>query len=187
MALDPLRIYLLAGLLFHKAVWEFMKQRPRKREPQPFARRVVKAVKISILAGILAQCLAPDVLPLSPEPGMLRAAGIFLYTVGLAVAVLGRVQLGRNWSDIENAGVLPGQRVVSRGVYRYVRHPIYAGDLGLLIGLELALNSWLVFAALALVPIVFRQAAREESLLSGRLTGYDQYCRRTKRFIPFVV
>jgi protein-S-isoprenylcysteine O-methyltransferase Ste14 len=187
MVLDPLRIYLLAGLLFHKVVWEFMKRRPRSRTGQPLGRRLVKAAKIGILAGVIVQCLLPDVLPISPEPAALRAAGVLLYSIGLGVAVMGRLQLGGNWSDIENAGVLPEQRVVSRGVYRYIRHPIYAGDLCLLAGLELALKSWLVFGALALVPIVYRQAAREEGMLSAQLAGYQQYCRRTKRFIPFVV
>lgn len=187
MVMDPLRLYLLAGLLFHKGVWEIMKQRPRRRAPQPLGRKLVKAVKTAILAGIIVQCFLPDVLPISPQPAALRAAGALLYSIGLGVAVLGRLQLGGNWSDIENAGVLPEQHVVSRGVYRYIRHPIYAGDLCLLAGLELALNSWLVFGVLALVPIVYRQAAREEGMLSRQLAGYQQYCRRTKRFIPFLV
>ena len=59
-----------------------------------------------------------------------------------------------NWSDIETAEVLCEHAVVSHGVYRYVRHPIYIGDIALLVGLELALNSWLVLGALAIAPIV---------------------------------
>jgi protein-S-isoprenylcysteine O-methyltransferase Ste14 len=98
-----------------------------------------------------------------------------------------RWQLGSNWSDIESARVMPEHAVVSRGIYRYVRHPIYAGDVVMLIGLELALNSWLVLGALALAPVVMRQAIGEERTLRARLPGYAEYCARTKRFIPFVM
>jgi protein-S-isoprenylcysteine O-methyltransferase Ste14 len=187
MFLDPLRAYLLAGLLFHKAVWEVMKTRKAKRGSERLGLRLVKAVKMGILAGIIVQCFLPNVLPISADSAGIRSAGALVFTIGLATAVVGRLQLGKNWSDIEGAKVLPEQRVVAAGLYRFVRHPIYAGDLCLLAGLELALNSWLVFGALALIPIVYRQAAREEGMLVTQLAGYDEYCRRTKRFIPFVV
>jgi protein-S-isoprenylcysteine O-methyltransferase Ste14 len=87
----------------------------------------------------------------------------------------------------KHAQVGQQQEVVSNGIYRYIRHPIYAGDLLLLFGFELALNSWLVFAIMLLVPVVLRRAVLEEKLLATRLRGYDSYARRTKRFIPFVV
>jgi protein-S-isoprenylcysteine O-methyltransferase Ste14 len=102
------------------------------------------------------------------------------------MAILARLQLGRNWSDIESAGVLSGQVVVGEGLYRFVRHPIYTGDLLLLIGMQLALNSWCVLLAVLLVPVVFRKAVQEERMLMRRLPGYEAYCRRTKRFVPFV-
>jgi protein-S-isoprenylcysteine O-methyltransferase Ste14 len=184
---DLLRIYLFAGLLAHKAVWEALKR--RQRGPGKRTRTSVtfiKAVKILILFGILIQTLLPDVFPISNEPQMLRTTGAALFTFGLAVAVLGRIQLGDNWLDIESAAVKRDQVVVSRGVYGYVRHPIYVGDLVLLTGLELALNSWLVVVTALLAPIVLRQAIREESILLRQLPGYNSYCRRTKRFIPYI-
>jgi protein-S-isoprenylcysteine O-methyltransferase Ste14 len=183
---DLLRLYLFAGLVAHKAVWELLKRRGGAPKKVPLGVKLIKSVKILILAGILAQTLLPDVLPLASDPGPLRAAGAALFSFGLAIAVLGRVQLGDNWLDIESAAVKRKQAVVSRGVYGYVRHPIYVGDLILLIGLELALNSWLVLAAALLAPVVLRQAMKEESVLLRSLPGYDDYCRRTKRFIPFV-
>jgi protein-S-isoprenylcysteine O-methyltransferase Ste14 len=77
--------------------------------------------------------------------------------------------------------------VVAYGVFRYIRHPIYVGDLLLLLGLELSLNSWLVLAVVCMIPGVLRQAVREERMLVIALPGYAAYCARTKRFIPFLV
>jgi protein-S-isoprenylcysteine O-methyltransferase Ste14 len=189
-----LRLYLLAGLVAHKAVWEWLKrpgQASSPTEPRqsvPLRLRLVKLAKMGILGAILVQTAWPGYwLPILDSPGTLVAAGVALYTLGLATAVAARLQLGRNWSDIEAAQVLPGQAIIRNGIYRYVRHPIYVGDLLLLAGLELALNSWLVAGVIVLVPVVLSRALREEELLKRSLAGYREYCETSKRFIPFVV
>jgi protein-S-isoprenylcysteine O-methyltransferase Ste14 len=187
MTVDAIRLYLLAGLLIHKAVWELLKKNQAViKKSVPLTVKMVKAVKVCILLAIIAQALLPEVLPMTNGSGALQTTGLVLFTIGLAIAILGRVQLGNNWLDIETAAVKQNQAVVSKGVYSYVRHPIYVGDLILLIGFELALNSWLVMAALVLVPVVLRQAVREERVLLKQLPDYNRYCQRTKRFIPFV-
>jgi protein-S-isoprenylcysteine O-methyltransferase Ste14 len=185
-----LRIYLLLGLVAHKALWELLKRKPVSPPPPAptsLAVTFVKAVKIAILLGIAAQTLLPEILPISPEPDSLRLIGAALYTAGLVIAIFGRLQLGNNWLDIETAGVLRHQAVVDHGLYRYIRHPIYTGDLLLLTGLELALNSWLVLGVILLAPVVFKKAVGEEQMLAQSLPGYGEYCRRTKRFVPFLV
>ena len=187
-----LRIYLLCGLLVHKAVWEILKRRQTTASSNVTDRaslhvQMVKAIKVVILIGLAVQAILPDVLPLTSDPLGLRMAGAFIYSAGLLIAIRGRTELGRNWSDIEAATILSGQRVVSGGPYRLIRHPIYVGDLLLLLGFELALNSWLVLGVLLLAPIVLRQAVQEEKKLSKSLPGYRAYCEGTKRFIPFIV
>lgn len=183
-----LRIYLLAGLVTHKAIWQFL--RPRGGLSEPAASRatlLTKAVKLLILLGLAAQTLGPEVLPIAGDPAPRRFLGAAIYTAGLLVAVMARIQLGSNWSDIEAPEIKSGHALVATGVYRYIRHPIYVGDLMLLLGIELSLNSWLFTGALALTPFVLRQALREEAMLSHRVPGYQDYLQRTKRFIPFVV
>lgn len=187
-----LRLYLLAGLIAHKAVWEILKRRKAPTgekpapKPQPLSVQLVKSVKIAILLGIVAQTMLPEILPISQEPFLLRVVGVAIYTAGLLIAVIARFQLDSNWSDIETAQVLSHQQVVSNGIYGYVRHPIYVGDILLLFGLELSLNSWLVLGVALMTPVILLQATREEKKLVETLPGYDVYCQQTKRFIPFV-
>jgi protein-S-isoprenylcysteine O-methyltransferase Ste14 len=187
--MEFLRVYLLLGLIAHKAVWELMKigsPPPQKKTGQSAKIRLIKAVKIGILVAIVAQTLAPEFLPVTGNPAALRILGAVLYTVGLATAICGRIQLGGNWLDIETAGVKREQATVSHGIYAYVRHPIYTGDLLLLLGLQLALNSWAFVGVIILAPVILRQAIAEEEMLKRTLPGYDVYCQRTRRFIPFV-
>jgi len=188
--MDPLRLYLLAGLGAHKLVWEVLKRRqpagtaaPPER-PAPVA-LFLKGVKLAILSGLVMQAIMPDILPISADPRAVRAVGAVLFTAGLVMAILGRLHLGDNWSDIESAPLR--QAVVDTGIYRYVRHPIYGGDLLLLLGFELSVNSWLVLGVGLVVPYVLWRAAREEALLAEALPGYAAYRRRTRRFVPFVV
>jgi protein-S-isoprenylcysteine O-methyltransferase Ste14 len=189
MILDGLRLYLLAGLIVHKLVWEVLKRRAAstRRAAQSVVGALLKGVQIAILAALVAQTLSPEVLPMLHDPGLLRLLGVALYTFGLCVAILGRLQLGESWADIEAAQILQHQSVVATGIYRYVRHPIYTGDLIMLVGLELSLNSWGVLGVGVLAPYVVWRAMREERMLSDQLPGYDRYCARTWRFVPFVV
>jgi len=184
-----LRLYLFSGLVAHKLVWELLKRcTPATARPRAAQLTLVKVVKIAILVGILVQTLLPDdVFPIARNATALRLIGTLIYTCGLLTAIVGRFQLGRNWSDIETPTVGEEHTVVTHGLYRFIRHPIYVGDLLLLLGLELALNSWLVLGVFALIPVILRRAVEEEKFLEGQLPGYRLYVQRTKRFIPFVV
>lgn len=184
-----LKVYLFAGLVLHKLIWEFLRTRGtvQKRDPMTFFLIAVKSLKMALLLGILIQVWLTDIWPISRDPFILRVIGTAIFTFGLSIAIAARIQLSGNWSNIETGKVLSNQSVVDCGVYNYIRHPIYTGDLLLLFGLELALNSWLLLGVLVLAPIVFIKALGEERMLLGTLNGYDSYYRRTKRFIPFVV
>jgi protein-S-isoprenylcysteine O-methyltransferase Ste14 len=187
-----LRLLLCSGLLVHKLLWETLKRRdagPVAREAAPVSApvRAVKALKAVALGSLIVQTLFLDVLPIAKHPAPLRRLGTAMYLVGLITAIAGRVQLGKNWADIEDAEVQPGQDVLTTGVYRFIRHPIYGGDVLLLIGLELALNSWLVLASLVPLVVVIRRATAEEAMLTRTFPRYADYRARTKGFIPFVL
>jgi len=183
-----LQLYLLFGLVVHKAIWEILKRGSAERPVEGSSGKLtlVKAVKVAILLGLVVQIWFPDIPPILPEPFWLRVLGVCLFTLGLVTAIAARFQLGDNWANIETGQVMRRQFVVESGIYGFVRHPIYTGDILLLLGLELALNSWFVCGVLLLAPVVMIQAMKEEQMLVDELPGYERYCRRSKRFIPFV-
>jgi len=183
-----LQVYLLLGLVIHKIVWESLRQNASEKpvESASASLTLVKMIKIGILVAVVIQIWLPGILPILIDAFPIRVIGTFVYTVGLATAIAARFQLGENWANIETGQVLKSQKVVARGIYAYVRHPIYIGDLLLLTGLELALNSWLVIGVLVLAPVVLLKAIKEERMLIEELSGYEAYCRSSKRFIPFV-
>lgn len=82
-----------------------------------------------------------------------------------------------------------GQKVISTGPYRVVRHPMYSAILLLALATPLALGSYIAFPLFALfVPLLVFRAVNEEKLLRRQLPGYADYCLRTPfRLVPFVL
>lgn len=81
-----------------------------------------------------------------------------------------------------------GQKVVTSGPYRYVRHPIYAGGILYYFSIPLLLGSWY---GLAMVPvmsaIIAARAILEERMLEAELDGYAEYAARVRyRLIPMI-
>lgn len=81
-----------------------------------------------------------------------------------------------------------GQTVISTGLYRYVRHPLYSAVIPFVLGTALLLGSWYgVFAGLIFIVMIAIRAVLEERMLRKELEGYDVYMAQVRyRFIPYV-
>jgi protein-S-isoprenylcysteine O-methyltransferase Ste14 len=119
----------------------------------------------------------------------------------LAVHVVGGVMLALAWfflfrSFTDNTYLSPlvrvqterKQRVVSTGVYGFVRHPMYLGASLMMIGGALLTGAATALGiGIALVALLAVRITIEEKLLSSELEGYEEYRRRVRyRLLPFV-
>jgi protein-S-isoprenylcysteine O-methyltransferase Ste14 len=115
----------------------------------------------------------------------LFVAGLLLMAAGLAIRFWAIVTLGRFFTvDVR---VHPGQTVVDRGPYRWVRHPAYTGLLVFLVGLGLALTNWASLLVLALLPaagLVLRIRSEERALLAGLGEDYRRFAESRRRLFP---
>jgi protein-S-isoprenylcysteine O-methyltransferase Ste14 len=119
--------------------------------------------------------------------------GLFALTVTIAIAVLlavGVVILGLSFLALGKsltAHPIPAKQgeLVTDGLYRFARHPIYTGVLA--IGLAMTLSGGLFPHALffiALVVLLNYKAGFEEQLLRARYVDYASYAEKTGRFLP---
>ena len=86
--------------------------------------------------------------------------------------------------------VKPGQPLVTRGPYRWVRHPGYTAGMLLFLGIAMCLTNWLTLVVIVLstaATFVYRARVEEAALVETLGEPYREYMRRTKRFVPFVV
>jgi protein-S-isoprenylcysteine O-methyltransferase Ste14 len=80
------------------------------------------------------------------------------------------------------------QRVVSSGVYGFVRHPMYLGGILMFTGAPLLLGSWGgLLTGLSLTLLLMIRILGEEEMLCRELEGYREYSEKVRyRLIPFV-
>lgn len=87
-----------------------------------------------------------------------------------------------------NIRVEEGQKVITTGLYGFVRHPMYFGAIFLFIGTPLALGSWWTLLLVPLfLSILVARILNEEKILARDLPGYTEYQKKvTTRLIPFI-
>jgi len=121
----------------------------------------------------------------SSVPAAVSVAGDVLVAVGLLIAM---ITTNQNGYAAANVKVESGQQVVSTGVYAVVRHPMYFGNVVMMIGVPLALGSYwgLLFVIPGLVVLATR-ILDEEKVLTQQLAGYRDYAQRVHfRLVPYV-
>ena len=81
-----------------------------------------------------------------------------------------------------------GQKVISTGLYKLVRHPMYMGACLLFVGMPLSLGSlWGLFVIAVMLPALIWRLLNEENFLVKNLPGYAQYQNTVRhRLVPFV-
>jgi len=136
-------------------------------------------------AAAVAAMLAPFAFPWlrAAAPGATALwAGDALLAAGTGWSLWSLRTLGRNVSVIAQA-----RKLVVGGPYRWVRHPLYTGEIVSALGLAIAagrpaaLAVWLGFCGLQ-----GYRALREEELLVRALPGYRGYQARTAALLPGV-
>jgi protein-S-isoprenylcysteine O-methyltransferase Ste14 len=139
-----------------------------------------------VLIGLVVLTGLPG-LSLSGPFGAARWTGLIVGVLGL---LIGAAVVGVSVRDLGRQ-VTPWPRppdhghFVEEGLYRFVRHPMYAGLILLAFGWALVSGSLItLFAALGLATWMDLKARREEAWLLDRYPRYAAYRARTRRFLP---
>jgi len=114
--------------------------------------------------------------------------GILLINAGIAFRLYAIHVLGAFFTTA--VAVASEQTVIETGPYRLIRHPSYTGLLITLLGFGLICTNWLsllVLMGCALLGFSYRIHVEEHVLQEHLGQRYQEYMRRTKRLIPFVL
>lgn len=121
----------------------------------------------------------------SNAPTAVSVLGNVMVATGLGVGIL---TVAQNSYAGANITVEAEQRVISTGLYGFVRHPMYLAGLIMMIGIPLALGSYWALAGLVLgVLVLALRIDDEENMLEHELAGYSEYTRKVRsRLVPYV-
>jgi protein-S-isoprenylcysteine O-methyltransferase Ste14 len=162
----------------------------RRMRGGPFAeKQAAQKIIMSLTSlGFIALIVVPALdrrFGWSQLPPSLVLAGDVLVALGfLAVAFVFR-ENSFSSAIIELAS---DQKVISSGPYAWVRHPMYAGGLVMLLGIPIALGSWWGLLVLAAIfPALIWRLIDEERFLGRNLPGYIEYRHQVRyRLMPLV-
>lgn len=165
------------------------------RTPTTAARRLVLFVRTLFPEPwlLLAIPVAAVALPLVPaavwarltvEVGALQVIGAALLVASTLLALWARVALGRMWAGRPMA--LEDHELRTDGPYGLVRHPIYSGLAGMILGTAMILGFGRMLAVLLCTAAIVAWRVRTEERLMVATFGerYVRYRRRVPALVP---
>lgn len=120
------------------------------------------------------------------QPAIQSAISMVLGPASVVLAWVSAHRLGKQWRF--EAALSEDHEFVHSGVYRWLRHPIYASMLGMYLTTGLAWSWWpktLVGLIFFIIGTEIRIAA-EERLLETRFPEHAEYRSNTNAYIPFI-
>jgi protein-S-isoprenylcysteine O-methyltransferase Ste14 len=165
----------------------------RTKTEKRTVRRVDAIEKILLGIMFLAVLLLPIVYLFTPLlsfadyhlPWFIRWSGAAVMVASLWLFWRSHVDLGQNWSV--SLEIRENHELVSNGVYRLVRHPMYASIWLWGIAQGMLLENWLAGWAIlpAFAAMYFIRTPREERLMTETFgEAYGQYSVQTGRVFP---
>jgi protein-S-isoprenylcysteine O-methyltransferase Ste14 len=112
--------------------------------------------------------------------------GLVLFVIGLTIALVSARTLGRFYAS--TLLIREGHQLITRGIYRLIRHPIYFGVIIVCFSVPLYAPSLYGFFVMSvLVPLFLIRIKIEEAMLTEEFgEAYRTYMRETKKLIPFI-
>jgi protein-S-isoprenylcysteine O-methyltransferase Ste14 len=115
------------------------------------------------------------------------AAGVLFATLGLWLFRRSHVELGENWSI--SLELREKHQLVTSGLYRHVRHPMYTSIFLYALGQALVVPNWIAGPAnlVAFMMLFAMRVKSEEKMMADKFGDeYLVYMTKTKRLIPHI-
>lgn len=176
--------FVIAGTIRARAVRKAGQERRMPDDP---------VERILLLSGFVGMQLLPLIYLVSPWLDFanydLSAAwgwlGVALFAVGQVVIWRSHADLGRNWTVAPE--IRTEHTLITAGVYRHVRHPMYSGHLLWALAQPLLLWNWLAglgYLVASVALLIYRIPQEEQMMLDHFGAQYRQYIDRTGALLP---
>jgi protein-S-isoprenylcysteine O-methyltransferase len=115
------------------------------------------------------------------------AIGMALVVIGFIIRIFSILTLKQYFTY--SVAKVENQKVISTGLYKFIRHPGYLGQFIIFMGISISISNWLSIL-LMMIPITLGYLYRikvEEKFMTDQLgEDYKNYQDRTKRIIPML-
>jgi protein-S-isoprenylcysteine O-methyltransferase Ste14 len=171
------------GWVVFSLYWEYAARNAshNKQRESEASRGVHVAMTNIALLLIMVPLRGVRFAPLS-TPVMI--VGLLVEAGGLALAILARRHLGRNWSG--EISIKVDHQLIRSGPYRKLRHPIYTGLLAMYAGAAIVTGTWVAVGGFVVAIFAYARKIRlEETNLEVAFGAeYDSYRKESWALLP---
>jgi protein-S-isoprenylcysteine O-methyltransferase Ste14 len=118
-------------------------------------------------------------------PDWVSYLGVFLYIVSIWLLWRSHYDLGRNW--VENLAIRKDHKLITTGVFKYIRHPMYGAHIYWGIAQILILHNFVVGPSILIAFLfvyLYRVKKEEKMMVKEFGTEYKEYMKKTGRIFP---
>jgi protein-S-isoprenylcysteine O-methyltransferase Ste14 len=124
--------------------------------------------------------------PLYTMQSPMNVVGALIFIIGLVITVNAQMTLKRNYSG--TLRIREGHQLITHGIYKYVRHPVYTGTLLRTFAIPIYTTSLLgfLFALVGIPLFIYRIGVEEQMLIEEFSDEYLEYTKATRKLFPYV-
>jgi len=115
------------------------------------------------------------------------AIGMVLVVIGLMIRIHSILTLKQYFTY--SVAKVENHKIIKTGLYRFLRHPGYLGQLIIFLGISTSISNWISILVM-MIPItlgyLYRIKVEERFMIEQMGENYLNYQKRTKRLIPFI-
>lgn len=181
-------IFIIICWVFYLLYWAVSSFSQKSVSEKPKSLRFVVVVLVSGISFMLL--LVPGYFNLSAilinKSWLLEITSMLICASGLAVCIWARINLAGNWSN--TLDFKKDHELIRNGPYRFIRHPIYAGQLLTFTGVALALGKigGIIGIVIFLVSCLLRIGLEEDLMMKHFPVEYCEYKKKTKALVPYL-
>lgn len=175
---------LLFGIVLFIKSPELLKKRLDSKEKEDTQKIVLALSALVFVAGFVLAGLDYRYSWTSVHPAVQITAAVILFLSYLLYAEVMR----ENAYLSRKIEVVDGQKVIDKGLYSIVRHPMYMATTVLFLMIPLILGSLISLVVFLAFPLILAARIKnEEKVLKEELDGYIEYTKKVKyRLVPFI-
>lgn len=191
---NAFRILAAVILLTGMGISSYFRIKADKETGEKISRKVDGSVMMNVLKiGGLILWLSPFVYLINPAwmawskiglPEWARWLGVGFGLVGVCGIYWLFSSIGSGISP--TSGTRKEHKLVTHGIYKYIRHPLYTFGSSLFIAFGMMADNWFIalLGILAFIAMAIRTPKEEANLIEKFGDEYREYMKRTGRFLP---
>ena len=181
-------IVIISGvvLIYARVIKNFIDAKKQKNTKKKEVKSVVETASMTSFFIVIWLVISFRIGTFNYNNLFFNIVFIIVYIIGVIFNLLGRYYLGHNWGN--NVVIYNDHTLVKNGVYKIVRHPLYASIIWMIYSVGVLCQNYLVIIlnTIVFIPFMYYRAKQEEKELMLVFNEYSDYVKNTGMFFPKV-